>query len=288
MNGIDCSIQRHDSHEARVLKRQCPWGHAFAEVTPGASTNKYTDFTNLVKYVIHTRQGGAVFSNLLSLGTKDLASVSNTLTHVRLTKYLHFAKQNTQKAMLLYVMNSRLAGTFMTDLHYVEVALRNKFDAELTNTFGNWLWNPTFLNLLSAKHKGVIDKAKRDAARNLPPHTTPLPGKVVAELTFGFWHMLTDRRYEHTLWVPCLHKAFPRRPAPRRSDFNRQLEELRHLRNRIAHHEPIFHTNLVENHTQIIEVLSLLCPETNSMMVKTSRVKRERVALQIFRTINRI
>ena len=108
-------------------------------------------------------------------------------------------------------------------------------------------------------------------------------GKVIAELMFGFWLNLTDRRVEHTLWVPFLHKAFLPRTPPRRAAFNNLLEKLRQLRNRVAHHEPIFHMDLVEAHRILREVAGLLCPATALVMNETSTVQREVMAMSRYR-----
>jgi hypothetical protein len=67
---------------------------------------------------------------------------------------------------------------------------------------------------------------------------TASPGKVVAELTFGFWSNLAARGYHWSLWQPCLHRAFPAARLARPLIHTR-LEAIRTLRNRIAHHEPV-------------------------------------------------
>ena len=36
-----------------------------------------------------------------------------------------------------------------------------------------------------------------------------MPGRVVAQLTLGFWRYLLASRYGRTLWLPCLRQAFP-------------------------------------------------------------------------------
>ncbi|HXL93420.1 MAG TPA: hypothetical protein VN969_31200 [Streptosporangiaceae bacterium] len=36
-----------------------------------------------------------------------------------------------------------------------------------------------------------------------------VPGKVVAELHFGFWRYLLASKYYTALWVPALSAAFP-------------------------------------------------------------------------------
>lgn len=54
------------------------------------------------------------------------------------------------------------------------------------------------------------DKPRRqvnDAIRAAGGPSAPR-GKVVAELTFGFWRYLTTRTHDATLWVPYLRWAF--------------------------------------------------------------------------------
>lgn len=193
-----------------------------------------------------------------------------TLTRQRLSKYLAMANNDEQNALHLYTLNTKISSAFLIDLHYVEIALRNTFDRELTHYFGaRWFENKQFLQLLGEKSGELLREAQRHAKRNA--NKTPfLPGKLIAETTFGFWKNLTDRALEHTLWSRCLYKAFLPRTAPKRSDFYQKLETLCRFRNRIAHHEPILHLNLVSPHTVLCKVADLLCPSTASFMLYNS------------------
>ncbi len=66
-----------------------------------------------------------------------------------------------------------------------------------------------------------------------------LPGKVVAELTFGFWVDLCSKRNNNILWVQRkLSGAFPN-TAMRRDQVHQRLKIIQALRNRISHHEPV-------------------------------------------------
>jgi hypothetical protein len=210
--------------------------------------------------------------------------VAATLTLPRLGKYLQAARNDMHQALRLYVLNTRISAAVMADLHYVEIALRNKFDRELTAKFGAaWFADRAFLALADKRMQHILQDASRAAAKHTPAGRATPPGKVIAELTFGFWLQLTDRRFEHTLWTPALHKAFAPRKAPRRSSFNALLEKLRQLRNRVAHHEPIFHIDLLEAQHKIHEACHLLCPNTAAMMTSTSLVKRESMRLTKYR-----
>ena len=226
----------------------------------------------------HERKRGAkvTSTNFPALDADSLGQVVATLTLPRLSKYLLVTENDAEQALRLYVLNTKVSAAMMTDLHYVEVVLRNKLDRELAIKFGpEWFKDSRFLALVDGRSRAILSKAQKDAAKPWPKDEALPPGKVIAELTLGFWLQLTDSKLEHTLWVPCLHKAFAPRKAPKRAAFNQQVEKLRQIRNRVAHHEPIFHLDLLEAHRRILEVGTLLCPATANMMEKTSTVCRE-------------
>ena len=143
--------------------------------------------------------------------------------------------------------------------------------------------HPSFIKLINKRSQNILLKAQKNAAKHLPQGATPPSGKVIAELTFGFWLQLTDSKLEHTLWVPCLHRAFAPRKPPKRATFNQQLEKLRQLRNRGAHHEPIFQQDLWDAQRQMVAVGQLLCPATTHVMKRTSTVKRQVMGLAKYR-----
>jgi hypothetical protein len=80
--------------------------------------------------------------------------------------------------MELYEYNVRLCETLYGLLHGLEVAIRNAEHHALTTSFGS----PTWYDVapLSGYWQDKVSKAK---AR---PGVGGTPGKVVAELTFGF------------------------------------------------------------------------------------------------------
>ncbi|WP_155846467.1 Abi family protein [Aquaspirillum serpens] len=228
-------------------------------------------------------------TKLPMLDAASLSKAEDTLTRSRLGKYLRVTRNNLQQALRLYVLNAKVSAAVMTDLHYIEIAMRNRFDRELTNQYGiSWFNNTQFLNLLNEMTRRILLKAQRNAEKHWPKGIPLPPGKIIAELTFGFWLRLTDSKLEHTLWVPCLHKAFSPNKAPKRATFNQQLEKLRQLRNRVAHHEPIFHLDLLDTCRRIHDVAKLLCPTTARVMRQTSTVKRQVMKLNKYRQLRGI
>ena len=58
---------------------------------------------------------------------------------------------------------------------------------------------------------------------------------------FGFWRYLSTAAHHHPLWIPYLHTAFT--AGTSRTAVDHPVGRLHHLRNRIAHHEPLLRRN---------------------------------------------
>ena len=201
----------------------------------------------------------------------ELNKLLATLTPPRMQRYLQACKGDTSLALKLYITNVQVAAALLSDLHFVEVALRNKIDASLSASFGiRWTRDAKFLAQLTSTDRQFLQKqnAKYSGA------------SLIANLSFGFWISLLDRRYTHQLWIPYLRKIFASTKAPNRAVINSQLEMLRQLRNRIAHHEPIFHLNLNQSRLVAYRIVQSLCPATAHWMQSASQSKREVMRIQ--------
>lgn len=67
-------------------------------------------------------------------------------------------------------------------------------------------------------------------------------GQIVAQTTIYFWKRLYSKDYE-VLWDRCLKKAFPNKSI-QRNEVSRNLEKVYMVRNRVAHHEPVYRMRL--------------------------------------------
>src|SRR5262249_38153149 len=150
-------------------------------------------------------------------------------------------------------------------LQALEITLRNSMHRELTSHYGvaNWFDRVGFL----PAEANALGRAKQSLGRAGKPQT---PGRIIAELSFGFWVGLTSRPYSQNIWIPCLHRAFPSKRLAHRSAYAR-LEEIRRIRNRIAHHEPIMQPSLGGIYRRIVETLEWICPDTALWMRETTR-----------------
>lgn len=102
----------------------------------------------------------------------------------------------------------------------------------------------------------IVRDAKDNIKRNNGTIDTP---HIVAELSFGFWVSLLNKQYHQTLWIPALGKAFPHAHR-KRTDIHDELNHVRLLRNRIAHHEPVFNRHLAMDYKKIIEITGWINP----------------------------
>jgi hypothetical protein len=167
----------------------------------------------------------------LAHSTQLLQEIERAVSRERLKRYLTATAQNLGEAISLYEQNAALAEMTFGLLHCLEVTVRNSMHDRLTAHFGTPRWFRAAP--LSTYSQDKINAAIHDAGGPMAS-----PGKVVAELMFGFWTDLTAQRYHWSLWQPCLSAAFPNVRLARPL-IHRRLEDIRWLRNRVAHHEPI-------------------------------------------------
>lgn len=162
-----------------------------------------------------------------------------------------------------------MSGALLSPLHMCEVVIRNAVSDALTAEYGaNWPWNPAFIGSLPSKGKFNMRAhlvAKRDGKA-----TT---GKVIAELSFVFWKKMFTGRFDAQIWnkhlavvMPNLNAAWSTQIA--RGKIHLDLNTIRGLRNRIAHHEPIFNRNLATEFSLMAELIGLRCQVTAAWMVQ--------------------
>lgn len=145
--------------------------------------------------------------------------------------------------------------------------MQNALHNQLVAHFGTetW-WDAARLSEFDAR---TVHTARRHLQRARVGGFTP--GHVVAELGFGFWIGLLANRYHARLWETAgLNRAFPHDDG-RRRDLHTALERLRKLRNRIAHHEPIFDRDLAYDQRTLLAVLAYLSDDAHDWCRTHSR-----------------
>lgn len=165
-----------------------------------------------------------------------------------------------------YNWNIALSASFYSSLQALEVSLRNTIHHHASNHFQSDTWFK-MPGLLFPKEQKKIDQAisvLKDNKKN------PSPGRILAELSFGFWTSLFNTRYDQILWHPLIKRTFPFMDARNRTRkvLSKRLNQIRWLRNRIYHYEPIwYYRDLKDHHARIIETINWIEPNMKKMIM---------------------
>lgn len=202
----------------------------------------------------------------------DAAPIAAVLSPERLAPYLRATGGDLTAAVRLYEWNLAVSGALYEALGILEVAVRNALSAQLATHHGtlagNWYDDP--LGVLSDLAHDDIAAARRRVRKLRRPET---PGRIIAELSFGFWKFLLAKRYEATLWTGYLRHAFPNLQPQNRATVYRALDELHTVRNRIAHHEPIHNRDLTADTLTIYRLLDWIDHDVRAWAVTLSRLQ---------------
>ena len=125
------------------------------------------------------------------------------LSAERLGPYLLAAKDDFDAALRLYEHNQALSEALYITLQNLEVGLRNRLHGMFTQQFGR-AWFDT-----EVIRKPAQVRAIQEAKDKLQKVAKPIdPGRIVAELNFGFWTGFFDTCYDQPLWHRHLRAVF--------------------------------------------------------------------------------
>lgn len=183
-------------------------------------------------------------------------------------------------ALALYAWNAQVSAAMLVPLHICEVVIRNAVSDALTAEHGpRWPWAQALERSLPDPPQGFNPKAELRRARNgTPARRHPTTGQVVADLKFVFWQKMFTGRFDGRIWNPHLFVVLPNLDTSKsvqslRKTIHDDLELLRELRNRIAHHEPIFQRNLQQDLAKIEELIAFRCTDTAAWMLANQEVQ---------------
>lgn len=225
--------------------------------------------------------------------------LQDLVSPARYANYQAAANGDAGRAARLYMWNGQLAAAYWPAIALVEVAVRNAIDAQLCAHLGvtselGWhhdvLSDQPRIHLITKecdKIKKSIEFFDRKNNPDAPPRIVePTGGDVVSGLSLGFWVALTGegiargqgrRLYDYfqRLWRPFLHQAFPNYPGPGRDrpgPIRGALREFELLRNRIAHHEPIYMFNHRHHRDNIIAIAGWINTELAEYLRQTEQI----------------
>ena len=203
-----------------------------------------------------------------------LQAIEEVLSSERFAPYLTASHGDHVYAVQRYLWNARVAKAFLFPLHLAEISTRNAVHRALTQRYGpGWIQTPPH-GLLTLRSEEARRKAVDRLDESGKPQ--PTPGEIVAALTFDFWANLFRNDYDW-LWsdVGLLRAAFPNLQAPYDWRYvQNRARRVNALRNRIAHHEPIWNrADLGPDHDQCLDLIGLNCRLTRDWVRRHSTVQ---------------
>jgi hypothetical protein len=214
-----------------------------------------------------------------------ISSLWSLVSAQRIGSYRRGTAIDDEEVLARYLWNIALCEALYPSLHFLEVALRNVVFEAAAATYpaaaasasgaaGSWLEQA---GILHADEARVVRAATQRLSRRGKPCEA---GRLVAELSFGFWTALFDVRYEQdrVLWPRLFaQKIFTHAPRHGRSRkaLSPLLNRVRHLRNRAFHHEPIWHwSDLTEHHALALDLLGWMSPDLRATVMAVDRFPR--------------
>ena len=189
--------------------------------------------------------------------------LSVAISDDRFEPYTRSRTRSSARAHATYAWNIALCESLYPALNCLEVALRNSVHNAATDQFGTEYW------FNSRLRKDELDRLNISRSRiDFSGNTSPSAGELVSGLSLGFWVSLFKGHYERVLWPLLLPAVFPYAPRKQRSrrEISKRVDSIRRLRNRVFHHEPIWHlTDLQEQHQQILETIGWISPAMLAM-----------------------
>jgi hypothetical protein len=221
--------------------------------------------------------------------TKQELAIKKTLSGQRLSTFEQATSvlPKERGALALYLWNAQVAATMLggviltcvTPLHVCEVAIRNAVSDAISNEYGpHWPWESAFLGSLPNSGKWNM-RQHLASLSSAVPRAAINTGKLVPELNLVFWEKMFTARFDARIWTPHLFSVLPNVPrnltAHRvRGILSKELEKIRRLRNRIAHHEPIISRNLSADLRSLVNLVGFRCADTAAWLVANQHASR--------------
>ena len=152
----------------------------------------------------------------------DLVTFEKYISSDRLAAYILYARGDKWTAIRLYERNTELSEALYGVLQSLEVTLRNAIHELMTKKLGSANWYDSF-----AFQDSELSELKQAKEKVIERAVIITPGRIIAELKFGFWVRLFSHAYDKNLWVPHLRTIFPIRLDGKRAFVHGRLVELR-------------------------------------------------------------
>lgn len=211
----------------------------------------------LVDGAVNSKRTGIRY---LPFTAQELHELPLVISAPRFATYLQAMGNDREKALQLYQWNLEVSSALIVPLQICEVAIRNGVAEAIEQVHGpNWPWTNGFIRSLPRPRRHTDYNPATDLTRCAS--VLPTTGKIIAELKFAFWEKIFTAGQDQRIWNTHFRTFFPGAPTNRsvadcRAAAHSDLRSIRKLRNRIAHHEPIFTRDIADEYHRIHEMIA--------------------------------
>ena len=190
-------------------------------------------------------------------------SIEKSISPERLAVYKADGASN-ETALARYIYNIELSKSLYPIINIFEVTLRNSIDKALETFFNVPDWSSAIP--LTQTELMMIDEAKIKIKKKGKEYSH---SRLVSELTLGFWVALMGKKYNNQnfqffIIKHIFHGCSSKQKSS--SAMQKNLAEIRFIRNRIAHHERISHwTDLEQKHDLILDFIRWMSQEMHKI-----------------------
>ncbi len=208
-------------------------------------------------------------------------------------KYSENKQYQEQKSYELYLWNIQMSGALLEVIGFYEVALRNTilkmldkfyypygilsdaFIKTLSNTAGEEFIRKVnkIQHRLSPK-KAPFEYRKNENGLLQPLRISGIPqGLIVADLTLSFWENMLTTKNKKRYWQRHFKMSFCYLENSSEIDvIHKNTQEIRKLRNRVCHHEPIINVEIEKIFSNLKNTLAYIGPKLVDVMNEFERV----------------
>lgn len=223
-----------------------------------------------------------------NLSGPDVEAIKVLISHERLGTFRAMTRSD-KGAIELHQASMMLSSSLMSVTGVLEIALRNAACTRISADYGvadflrappaSLRWHPLEVkkieeaqsqarraaySKLTVQEKEALDaKAFAGSVPRGISHSAfaarrqavieVSTGQIISQLTIFFWKRLFSEQYERTLWKRSLKRVFPNKTLMRPA-VAEHLEVLYQIRNRLAHHEPVYGRRL----EQVIDAIDFV------------------------------
>lgn len=200
--------------------------------------------------------------------------ILEALSPDRLEPYLNSAKQDRYLALALYRWNQEISGELFKVISVFETTLRVSLAGVLEARYGQeWFRSESFARSLGPTGQKYGARGDLEAVRR----KAKVQKEFVSRLSFAFWEELLTSKHVGRLWDSAPGKNLL--SVYESSGFSRTqllaaINRVRRIRNRIAHHEPIYTADLQSVFGDLTRMIGATSSELNDWLVAKRKISR--------------